>query len=110
MNQAPMRTQAEIDQLKHEWQRDPCWDLADTEGFEAHRDELAAFSRAQTVHYLRAERQRLRDKADNLGCSVPLVKYMEALERTVVQLQEFHSAHYYGDPIPTPFYPPRRQS
>ncbi|MCO6414063.1 MAG: hypothetical protein J5I92_15095 [Thiogranum sp.] len=33
----------EVDELKEIWLQDPYWDLTETEGFESHRDELAAF-------------------------------------------------------------------
>lgn len=38
-----VRTEAEIDDLKFQWQRDPCWEIEYTEGFEAHYDELKAW-------------------------------------------------------------------
>lgn len=38
-----MKTRAEVNELKENWQVDPCWDLEDTEGFEDYRKELAAF-------------------------------------------------------------------
>jgi len=38
-----MKTRAEVNELKENWQADPCWDLEDTEGFEDYRKELAAF-------------------------------------------------------------------
>jgi hypothetical protein len=108
MNQAPVKTQAEIDALKHEWQRDPCWDIEETEGFEAYREELAAWRRGIAFKQSRAESRRLRDKADNLGCSVALVRYIERLERAVETVEEFHRTTYYGEPIPFPFYSGRR--
>jgi len=37
------RTPEEIDQLKSNWAHDPCWDIEDTEGFEAHYEELKAW-------------------------------------------------------------------
>ena len=37
------RTPAELEKLKAEWRRDPCWDIWRTEGFEAHRDELKEY-------------------------------------------------------------------
>lgn len=37
------KTQAEIDALKVSWREDQTWDIEETEGFEAHRAELAAF-------------------------------------------------------------------
>lgn len=38
-----MKTRKEIEALKTNWLRDPCWDVEGTEGFEAHHDELLAF-------------------------------------------------------------------
>lgn len=38
-----MKTQAEINELKRDWENDPCWDLAFTEGFEDYWDELREF-------------------------------------------------------------------
>ncbi len=37
------RTQAEINTLKATWLNSPYWKIEETEGFEAHRDELAAY-------------------------------------------------------------------
>ena len=28
-----MKIQEEIDELKRQWEKDPCWDIEDTEGF-----------------------------------------------------------------------------
>jgi len=38
-----MKTREEVDALKLNWQRDPIWDIEDTEGFEEYRDELIEF-------------------------------------------------------------------
>ena len=35
------KTPADVEELKRQWSEDPHWDLAETEGFEAHREELA---------------------------------------------------------------------
>lgn len=37
------RSREEIDNLKLSWRSDPIWDIEDTEGFEAHREELLVF-------------------------------------------------------------------
>lgn len=37
------RTDEEIDNLKMQWQMDPCWDIEDTEGFEAYKKQLEAW-------------------------------------------------------------------
>lgn len=46
------RTPSEIAHLKENWTDDPCWDVEDTPGFEAHRDELKTW---------RLEQQAQRD-------------------------------------------------
>ena len=37
------RTAEEIKKLKDGWLKDPCWDIEDTSGFEAHQNELQSF-------------------------------------------------------------------
>ena len=37
------REDNEIEALKKNWERDPCWDIEDSEGFEEYRGELLAF-------------------------------------------------------------------
>src|SRR5688572_21531694 len=38
-----VKTQADIEELKRGWRRDPCWDIEQTDGFEAHRYELLVY-------------------------------------------------------------------
>ena len=38
-----MKTQDEIQALKDNWVKDPCWDIEETDGFEDHHDELLAW-------------------------------------------------------------------
>ena len=33
----------EIEALKRNWERDPCWDIEKSEGFESHKEELLAY-------------------------------------------------------------------
>ena len=40
------QSREDIENLKVQWHRDPCWDIADTAGFEAHRQELAQYQNA----------------------------------------------------------------
>lgn len=37
------KTNDEIEALKQNWMKDPCWDIEDTEGFEEHKEELLAW-------------------------------------------------------------------
>ncbi|MDI5832506.1 hypothetical protein OCF84_21700 (plasmid) [Shewanella xiamenensis] len=68
------RTEEEINNLKRDWKDDPCWDLEDTEGFEAHIDELKAFRlqceadwRAKIEARNAREEAQLRKEFDQLG-------------------------------------------
>ena len=39
-----MKTIYEVENLKTDWLKDPCWDVENTEGFEDYADELKEFS------------------------------------------------------------------
>ena len=41
----------EIEALKANWERDPCWDIETTEGFEEYREELLAFRKEREAHW-----------------------------------------------------------
>lgn len=58
----------EIDKLKTDWLQDPCWDLEDTEGFEAHREELLAFRHEQERRWQVKRQADLAALAANAGC------------------------------------------
>lgn len=98
----PTRTRDEIEELKRQWLRDPmAWDIEDTEGFEAHREELHNF------HIQQEEKleQQYRDTviafaAHNLGIALTdgiwehqqsdtykLCEYIFRLEGRIKQLE-----------------------
>jgi len=52
MNQ-DQKTLAEINELKRNWSNDPCWDIEDTEGFEAYKQELLAYRLEQEAEWKR---------------------------------------------------------
>lgn len=56
------KTPEQIQALKDNWIKDPCWDIEDTEGFEAHHDELLKWREDLEVkHQLAANaREELR--------------------------------------------------
>lgn len=71
---ATYKTLQEIQELKRNWLSDPIWDLEETEGFEAHREELLAFRKAKEAEWsaTRAQettsrRQQLLELAEQLG-------------------------------------------
>jgi len=88
----PEKTQGEINNLKAQWRHDPCWDIEDTEGFEAHYDELIAY-RIETEKTWREERDRERfeevdRRATELKCSMELAEYTLILENKISRLQD----------------------
>lgn len=57
------RTEEELTELRQSWKNDPCWDIESTEGFEAHRDELKAFSdQCNSEWRLQAERRKEKEE------------------------------------------------
>ncbi|MGA7180682.1 MAG: hypothetical protein WBX11_13995 [Thiobacillaceae bacterium] len=64
------RTPAELAALKAKWLEDPYWVIEDTEGFEAHRDELrqirldahAKQEQARLIKYINQYQAKKEDK------------------------------------------------
>lgn len=54
-----LKNPEEIEDLKTNWKNDPCWDIEETEGFEAHKDELLVWR----LEY-ENERQVVRENRD----------------------------------------------
>src|SRR6185436_19521180 len=69
------KTREEIEKLKKDWASDPIWDLEDTEGFEAHRDELKEFSDFKNRHWEACAAARLKTQLTALSnrLGVPLL-------------------------------------
>ena len=63
-------TYENVEKLKQQWLEDPCWDIEDSEGFEAYRDELLEFRLEQEKRWNIAEQQRIIALSLDLGCSV----------------------------------------
>lgn len=80
-----MKTAVEVEQLKKDWESDPCWDLHDTEGFEEHKEELRQYQEQKEVEWKAQREQReleLDAKAEELG--------VKGLYRLIIDLQERH--------------------
>lgn len=60
-----MKTKQEIKALFREWCDDPCWDLEDTVGFEAHYKELKKMRLAYE-----AEQEKMREKVRRITAEV----------------------------------------
>jgi len=81
-----MKTRRDIEQLKAAWLRDPLWDLDDTEGFEAHQDELRQFRLTTGARWRAAEDEQERAldaEAERIGVHglLRLLRDAEARQR-----------------------------
>jgi 2-iminoacetate synthase ThiH len=84
------KTKEEIERLKHNWLCDACWDIEDTEGFEAHVEELREFRIAHNEKIENEYRAKIPQRAIKLGIPdrFDLVKYLEELEHQIQKLAE----------------------
>ena len=88
------KTDHEIEILKRQWQADPCWDIEDTEGFEAHRQELAAWRAQFEAEQDRRFQLTLRLKAVeyNIPGNTKLASHILHLEQRVRDFERRISA------------------
>jgi hypothetical protein len=81
------KTKKQIDNLKAQWEADPCWDIEDTEGFEDHRNDLVKY-RKETENRWDYERiMRIEAQAFRLDCKFKTAKYTLALEDRIAALE-----------------------
>ncbi len=85
-----MASEAEIEELKRQWLKDPCWDIEDTDGFGAHRTELAEFHKQQSARWEKERNEQLLQFAVKLGVpgNVGLAQYVMYLEQRLSSLEE----------------------
>jgi hypothetical protein len=90
MSEAARKTPEEITALKLSWLADPCWDIEDTDGFEAHRAELTQYRLETEADWEKKRISRLKEKAEKWGIpgNIKLAAYLESLEQRVVALEE----------------------
>jgi len=81
-------TAVQVEELKQQWKRDPCWDIEDTEGFEAYHDELLAFSEQHEAEcevkvWLSELKDELRDEKSKVARLEWLMSYIEKRKKKV---------------------------
>ena len=86
--QTQQPTREQVDSLKAAWAYDPIWDIENTEGFEAYRDELSAFAQEMYAKWDAQRQQRLVRKAEELGIpgNLKLAQYVIDLEARITAL------------------------
>lgn len=84
------RTQEDIEKLKENWKKDPCWDIEDTEGFEDHVEELRnyriEYKAKKNAEYEQVEKERADQHAERI-----------LLETGIADGQLFSSLHTFSE-------------
>ena len=82
--------QPSVEELKTQWRNDPIWDLEETEGFEAHYEELLAYRLACKAEWKAQRARELEDKATALGVpgNLLLAQHFMELEEKILRLEE----------------------
>jgi len=85
-----MKTQEEIDELKRQWEKDPCWDIEDTEGFEDHARDLLAYREQKESEWEKQKQEEIEYIADLLGVpgNVKLACAFIALQKRIEGLEK----------------------
>jgi hypothetical protein len=85
-----MATKKQIDELKRAWLDDPCWDIYETEGFEAHKDELMAFQEDQEKIWEQKRSARANEEMKKMGIEgkVQLYKEIKSLVYRIENLEQ----------------------
>lgn len=94
MSQHVARTPEEIADLKKSWKSDPCWDIEDTEGFEAHRDELRLYHEEQVREWERLDLLKLELEAKRQGITIDQAREVRTQERLAENRKE-NAARYF---------------
>jgi hypothetical protein len=82
-------TREAIEDLKHQWNGDPCWDLEATPGFESVREELLAHGRTMQARWVERNERALQAYATRLGTdNLTLARYVRSLEERLFKLEE----------------------
>lgn len=82
-----IKSRKEIEELKRQWENDPCWDLYDTEGFEEYMEELKEHQeRMESIwdKKIKEKEKELDKKAEELeikGLYRILLEHQEILQR-----------------------------
>ena len=83
------KTKAEIEDLKIQWSRDPCWDIQETYGFENHKDELTLYSLKMEALWDNEALSVLEKYCKRIGTTNQiLAKYIRNMDKIIENLEE----------------------
>ncbi len=67
-----MKNRDELEALKANWLKDPCWDIESTEGFEDHQEELLAFRKETEAKWKAAHESSRLNRMRWIGDNDPV--------------------------------------
>lgn len=83
----PVKSADEIQKLKDGWRHDPCWDIEDTEGFEAHKEELLKYRLEQEAIWKERNEKRIAEEMTKMGITNrDTYYYLKGLEHRIESL------------------------
>jgi hypothetical protein len=85
-----MKTTEQIEDLKRQWKADPCWDIEQTRGFEAHYDQLKHWREGYERKNEESYNEQLKEFALKNGIeesNLKLAEYIRSLENRIDDLQ-----------------------
>jgi hypothetical protein len=79
------KTREDVEDLKRQWEKDPCWDIEETTGFKAFADELREYRLSHKATRKRERQDELEKKAAEIGCpgNIKLAEYVLSLEQQI---------------------------
>ena len=83
-----MKTREEVEFLKSNWTRDPCWDIENTEEFEEYSNELLKFRMMMENKWNKDYDDMIQAIAQKHRCSNELAEYIYKLE---IRLQKIEN-------------------
>lgn len=93
-----MKTPQEIEDLKHNWLQDPCYDIYDVDGFEDHREELKRWQKKQEDDWELKRLNELKTFASDLGIpdDLKLARFIRDMSEEISRLKDklYHHGIY----------------
>lgn len=81
------KTEEELLDLKDQWQKDPIWDIEDTEGFEEYKEELLEWRLEQEKQIDREFDFKIKAIQNHLQCNYQTAEYLYNVEKRLRMLE-----------------------
>lgn len=82
-----MKTREDVEDLKHKWKQDPCWDIEETEGFEEYRDELKAFRLNTEAKWKSDQEENIKQLCTKYNCNREMLELLQSLQHRIEVLE-----------------------